>query len=419
MSTGSSGISGTITSCNSVLGSVTGSLMVAAYNSVYEYLIVGIRLENVVVIYQPTPIALTVHLDDIIFDIGDTILAPVVTSNGCRIAGSVRPVSPNALSGTLNMKTWIEPSVPMIGSKTFVARHHEITPFTNPTTSRAKITLYYTQQEFIDFNNHPNTGLHLPVDNADVIGKANLRISKNAGSSSDGSGLPASYPGSETTINPDDNDIIYNSALGRWEVSFDVTGFSGFFVHTNTHLLAVTLLSFSAEIAGNDGLLHWSTKDEIDLQSFDIERSLDGRNYSVIKNVTAYNQSGPHQYSYKDNNITSLNTGVVYYRLKQKNINGNFTYSTIVVILLNNKKGVLIYPNPVVNEINFSIDVTNSQQLRSRIIDYCGRIVLEQNLSISSGRSTHVIDVKKLSKGIYYLEVKSEGVNERRQFVKL
>lgn len=33
--------------------------------------------------------------------------------------------------------------------------------------------------------------------------------------------------------------------------------------------------------------------------SFDIERSTDGRNYTTVGNVAAFNTSGVHQYTFK------------------------------------------------------------------------------------------------------------------------
>jgi hypothetical protein len=67
----------------------------------------------------------------------------------------------------------------------------------------------------------------LPTGTADATGKANLRIEKRTGTSSDGTGNINTY-GTASTIDPADADIIWNATTTRWEVSFDVTGFSGF-----------------------------------------------------------------------------------------------------------------------------------------------------------------------------------------------
>lgn len=62
----------------------------------------------------------------------------------------------------------------------------------------------------------------------DLSGIGNLLVEQRAGRSSDGTGLPDTYSGTVTTINPNDLDIIWNAIDLRWEVSFDASGFSGF-----------------------------------------------------------------------------------------------------------------------------------------------------------------------------------------------
>lgn len=54
--------------------------------------------------------------------------------------------------------------------------------------------------------------------------------------------------GAHVLIDPDDNNIVWNADDIRWEISFDVTGFSGFFVHAtkNGGALPIGLLSFTA-----------------------------------------------------------------------------------------------------------------------------------------------------------------------------
>ena len=226
-------------------------------------------------------------------------------------------VGVNPISGAIDSKVWIEPSVHTYLGQPFVARHFEITPTTNAATATGNVTLYFTQQEFNDFNAHASSLLDLPTNDADAAGKANLRIGKYPGSSNDGSGFPGTYPAGATVIDPVDNDIVWNATLSRWEVSFDVTGFSGFIVQTNSAVLPLTLLEFNGRLQNNNAVLNWKTDNEQNSSHFEIERSLDGRNYSSIGNITAANIAGVHQYGFTDNNISALGVPVVYYRLKQ------------------------------------------------------------------------------------------------------
>ncbi len=53
-------------------------------------------------------------------------------------------------------------------------------------------------------------------------GKANVRVGKYPGNSSDNSGLPATYTGPAEVIDPNDAAIVFNATANRWEISFDV-----------------------------------------------------------------------------------------------------------------------------------------------------------------------------------------------------
>ena len=97
---------------------------------------------------------------------------------------------------------------------------------------------------------------------ADATGKANLRIEKRPGTSSDGSGLPGTYTGTAVTIDPDDANIVYNTSLSRWEVSFATTGFSGFFVKTLTTILPLKWLNVSGNLnSQKQATINWQVQE--------------------------------------------------------------------------------------------------------------------------------------------------------------
>lgn len=171
-------------------------------------------------------------------------------------------------------------------------------------------------------------------------------------------------------------------------------------------------------MGGINAFLNWKTADKQNTKSYAIERSIDGRNYSTVGNVNAANTNGIHHYSFTDNKITALGASVIYYRLKQMDINGKFVYSKIIALSLANKNIVLLYPNPAIKEINLSISVANKSQSQLRIIDILGRVVKQQQLNLIKRSTTLSIALDGLSKGIYYIEIKGEGMNERKRFVK-
>lgn len=417
---GATGITGLLTSCNSVLAISNRDqyYFQSIYNPIYGYIIVGQPADNIITIYKPTSVALANSLDAVNENIQGISSVPLITNSGCRIIAVLNPNGANAVSGVVDAKVWIEPSVPNYSNKPFVARHYQISPATNPSTATGRITLYFTQQEFNDFNAHPGSALKLPVNSADATGKANLRIGKYNGLSNDGSGLPASYSAGSIVINPDDADIVWNTAQSRWEVSFDVTGFSGFIVQTSSSALPLTLLEFNGRLQNDNALLNWKTTNEHNTQSFDVERSTDGISYSFIGNVRGANSSGIHNYTFTDNNVSTLGVPIIYYRLKQIDIDSRFVYSRIIALSVENKNMVLLYPNPTINELNLAVTISKGEQALIKIIDNLGRVVKQKQVYLSTGITSLSIDLSGLSKGTYYLELKGEDINERKSFIK-
>jgi hypothetical protein len=150
-----------------------------------------------------------------------------------------------------------------------------------------------------------------------------------------------------------------------------------------------------------------------------LERSVDGRNYTEVGTLSAANRTGTHYYNFTDRNITSLNAAVIYYRLKQKGIDGKYAHSRIVALPVDRDKNiVLFYPNPVINEANVAITVNRQERLRIKITDNKGRLVKQMQWDVSAGSMSLSIDVKNLAAGMYYLEIKGESMDYRKQFIK-
>ena len=101
--------------------------------------------------------------------------------------------------------------------------------------------------------------------------------------------------------------------------------------HTFT-TLPIELVSFNAYLNNNKVDLEWVTASEIDNSHFEIEKSLNGIEFHNISRVDAVGYSQHNtSYSYTDFNINK-NEGV-YYRLKQVDYNGVYTYSNIVYVI--------------------------------------------------------------------------------------
>ncbi len=131
--------------------------------------------------------------------------------------------------------------------------------------------------------------------------------------------------------------------------SASLSTFGPFTLGYKTYPIPLKLLSFTAERRSGNSYLKWITENEYNVDRFDIQKSYDGVLYLTIGNVTARNTSSLQQYLFEDH--SSLN-GLAYYRIKNIDIDGKYSFSNIVVLSENNLySGGIVALNPAHNNI--------------------------------------------------------------------
>lgn len=326
----------------------------------------------------------------------------------CAAIDKVVPLAGSPVSGSVTSTVWRESSVLTYGGQPYVQRHYQITPASGSTGT---VTLYFTQAEFDNFNSHPGSTADLPTGTADAAGKAALRISRFTGTSSNGTGLPGTYSTSgSAVIDPPDANIVFNMAFSRWEVTFDVNGFGGFFVQTFSGVLPVKLASFSARKAAADIQLQWQTTGELATDRFEIERSNDGRNFTAAGQVAATNNGAVKDYQWIDANAATVASSL-YYRLKIIDKTGSIEYSNTVIV--SSGRGAAfasVFPTAFSDRINLSLRLPKSGQLNVTLADLSGRILHRQTITSPQGYSTQTVrGLQGLASGVYLLSVEAEG----------
>lgn len=308
--------------------------------------------------------------------------------SNCNLIAQLVPTGANAVTGTVTSKVWIDGSVQTYNGDPYVTRHYEITPAANAGTATGRVTLYFTQAEFDAFN--AVSGVDLPANPSDAAGKANLRVVKFPGTSSNGSGLPTTYSGSPSLINPADADIVWNAEQNRWEVSFDVTGFSGFTVQTNVAVLPVFIEYFTGRKQGAVNVLDWKAACTSGASvAFEILRSADGRTFEKVGTVNTSQFTCSQPATFTDPNPVAGNN---FYRIRIVE-NGSAVRFTETVLLQSGKtpttvaptvlsKGAGIQVNFVGVKGNLSIkDATGKQVYTGTVIK--GSQVLRPDLQAS------------------------------------
>ncbi|HXO76170.1 MAG TPA: hypothetical protein VN824_13055, partial [Puia sp.] len=104
------------------------------------------------------------------------------------------------------------------------------------------------------------------------------------------------------------------------------------------------LLSFTGTRLDALSQLSWTTSEEINTASFDIERSGDDQSFSSIGTVAAHgNSATTTDYTFIDNNPLKGNN---YYRLKMVDADAKFTYSKVILLNFGSTLTVHVSPNP-------------------------------------------------------------------------
>jgi len=187
--------------------------------------------------------------------------------------------------------------------------------------------------------------------------------------------------------------------------------------------LPVGFAGFKAELQNGVSLLSWNTATEINNAGFGIERSADGVNFSNIGFVASKVDGGTsnttQQYQFADKRILNGNN---YYRLKQTDRDGKYTYSNIVVVKALRSQQLeigAIYPNPVKNQLTVMVNSMSNQKGTLTVTDLSGKILKQQITALSNGSNTIALDVQHLTTGNYVIKiVDANGATAITKFVK-
>lgn len=168
--------------------------------------------------------------------------------------------------------------------------------------------------------------------------------------------------------------------------------------------LPVRLVNFKASAEGRVAYLNWTTASEEGSKGFEIQRSADTRTWQTLDFVNSKSANGNSsvELNYQYNDL-SLLTGTSYYRLRMVDLDGAFAYSQTRSLQAEKVRGMLVYPNPVVNG-KLSVVVSGMEPEAAEIYDAAGVRKISQKLE--NGRD---LNLKGLAPGAYILRVVSAG----------
>jgi hypothetical protein len=193
-------------------------------------------------------------------------------------------------------------------------------------------------------------------------------------------------------------------------------------------VLPVELISFTAKLYEKKYvLLEWETANEINNFGFDIERSEDKISWSKIAFVNGNgNSSSPKKYSYRDIKISQ---GNYWYRLKQINADGTYSYSNEVELLIDmlTKEYFLEqnFPNPFNPFTKFIYGLPERNNVTITIFDINGRLVDELVNSYQTAGTYEITwdgknnEGTQVSSGTYIYRINAGNFSQVRKMILL
>ena len=177
--------------------------------------------------------------------------------------------------------------------------------------------------------------------------------------------------------------------------------------------LPIELLNFDAFVNQSEVQLTWQTASEINNDYFTIERSGENFLWEEINIISgAGNSSTLLDYATVDNQPLK---GTSYYRLKQTDLDGSFSYSNIVSIKIADISAIelIAYPNPTNQDI--TIIGSEYELAEINIIDLLGQDVSTLTSTIAISEEKLSIDLSQLNTGTYFIKTKNNVTTIHKQ----
>ena len=185
----------------------------------------------------------------------------------------------------------------------------------------------------------------------------------------------------------------------------------------------LTMLEASVErtVTGDEVRLDWQTVSETNNLGFEIQKSMNGREFAKIGFVSgAGSTSTPHAYKFMDKDI---NVGTYFYRLKQIDTDGSFDISNAVQITVTPPETYELgqnYPNPFNPSTQVVIRLKESGHVRLIVYDILGRevaTIVDQNMK--AGTHKFNIQADNWTTGVYFYSLQTNHFNAVKKMLLL
>jgi hypothetical protein len=169
--------------------------------------------------------------------------------------------------------------------------------------------------------------------------------------------------------------------------------------------LPVILTAFDVRSAGAGVLVTWSAEDINNHNYFSVERSVNGSDFEEIhRNNENMNGVARHSFSYTDNNLPAAS--IIYYRIKQCDVNGNCRYTEVKSVkLINQIRITSVYPQPANDKLNIQYYSLSEGLGTITVNDITGKMVRRETIKMNKGTQSIVLNTDQLRSGLYLVTI--------------
>lgn len=180
--------------------------------------------------------------------------------------------------------------------------------------------------------------------------------------------------------------------------------------------LPIELINFEAKVVKEAVQTWWVTATEINNDYFTLEKGTDGISFTAIGIIKgAGNSTQENNYSFTDD---SPGKGIIYYRLKQNDFDGKFSYSQVIAVKINqNINGLSIFPNPAQETLNYQFESIGGD-MNIKVLDITGKVRMEEIKYFKQGNTSASLSLKDMSDGVYYLVLTNQESSIKAWFIR-
>ena len=228
----------------------------------------------------------------------------------------------------------------------------------------------------------------------------------------------ASFPGSDNNV-----DELYGQytvgiskdALGNVNGINDFTRYS--VVNASTIILPVKMVDFKAYPQGDKVMTEWKSLVEINVDHYEVERSVDGIRFGKLYSMPAKNNGNPVQYSWPDANPEMGNN---FYRIKAVDRDGSVTYTNVINVPFGNqnKPGFTIYPNPAtIHQVTLKLDNIPAGRYLIMVYSVSGQLVINKTIDHPGGNGAVKLNLPVNMVSGTYSVLFSDGKTQFKQLL--